>query len=221
VLNRNTGATTEEKGNTGRVGAGLNATIDRLTAGGFSGYFSETVDSVMARFHGADSLASIVKFTPELRGYQHGSDYVTIPLQVIVPRTIWRNKPQRFATEFGNLYFAQPGNTSYAITAVGDLYMNFGVAGIMFGSLLLGAFFRFVYELLVNRSDRSDVGLFVYIALYSQLVIVVESELAPVIGQILKATLVLAFISWFMSVAFEGQTQRRAGEMRIRRAGVV
>lgn len=72
-----------------------------------------------------------------------------------IPRIIWNDKP--VASEprkYSDLYFNY-GETSFAITPIGDLLRNYGPIGIPIGMFLFGIVIRFIYRALVENQPRS------------------------------------------------------------------
>ena len=72
-----------------------------------------------------------------------------------VPRMLWNDKP--LASEprkYSELYF-DFGESSFAITPMGDLLRNFGQIGIPIGMLLFGIVLRFLYRALVEDQPQT------------------------------------------------------------------
>jgi hypothetical protein len=152
------------------------------------------------RFHGVDSVAAVLKYTPEVREFQHGANWLLfVPPFTFVPRAVWDEKPVAFNQDFAPTYFGRDYFTDVhiAVFAVSDLYMNFAWPGLLLGAVLLGAMFRFVYEYLIVRSQRSDVGVFLYGLFFVQLANI-ELELATPLSQCVKSLPFLLALVWFM-----------------------
>lgn len=67
-----------------------------------------------------------------------------------IPRVIWTDKPSASdPRKFSDLYFNY-GESSFAITPVGDLLRNYGVIGIPIGMFILGFLLRIIYRALVD-----------------------------------------------------------------------
>lgn len=82
-----------------------------------------------------------------------------------IPRIFWRDKPSASdPRKYSDLYFNY-GENSFAITAVGDLLRNFGVPGVFFGMLILGAILRFLFVALVQSGEFSFWRLTLYFML--------------------------------------------------------
>jgi hypothetical protein len=71
-----------------------------------------------------------------------------------IPRIIWNEKP--VASEprkYSDLYFNY-GETSFAITPIGDLVRNYGPIGVPVGMFLFGIVIRFMYRALIEDQPR-------------------------------------------------------------------
>jgi hypothetical protein len=67
-----------------------------------------------------------------------------------IPRIVWNEKPTvSDARRFSDLYF-NFAESSFGITAVGDLLRNFGIIGVPLGMLLLGFILRIIYAALIE-----------------------------------------------------------------------
>lgn len=82
-----------------------------------------------------------------------------------IPRIIWKEKPAASdPRKYSDLYFNY-GETSFAITPVGDLLRNFGIIGVPIGMFVLGLFLRFFYSALVEGQPASIWRLTMYFML--------------------------------------------------------
>lgn len=112
-----------------------------------------TVGSVLAETVGSGNdlflpLAGLAGAVPGQLPYLDGASYLEVPA-FLVPRALWSGKPQgAIATLTTEI---DPGNSGLAFPEFGEMYANFGLPGVMIGSLLLGA----LIELLSRRFTRS------------------------------------------------------------------
>lgn len=68
-----------------------------------------------------------------------------------IPRVIWPDKPVASdPRRYSDLYF-NFGESSFAITPIGDLLRNFGPWGVPIGMLFLGIILRIIYRALVEK----------------------------------------------------------------------
>lgn len=110
------------------------------------------------------SLAAYV--TPDTIPYRYGHDYFRLPLYILIPRVIWPGKPNLSGSiQFSIDYAGERPDTinSTAVTLFGDLYLNFGLPGILGGMFLLGILYRQVYQSF--RDANSERRLVLYLAL--------------------------------------------------------
>lgn len=72
-----------------------------------------------------------------------------------IPRIVWEEKPSASdPRKFSDLYF-NFGESSFAITPVGDLLRNYGIIGIPIGMFILGLLLRICYRALVEGQPPS------------------------------------------------------------------
>lgn len=186
----------------GHIEAGTRGAASYLVSGGFKGYASASLGALMRRSNGVDSLALVEKYTPRVRPYQYGLTYIALPAEAYVPRALWPSKPKPLAGDFARYYMGRPSDTTnFAITNLGDLYINFSIWGIIVGALVLGVVYRLLHHVLVERTRASDAGLLLYIPLCIWIVTGVEQELMPVFSQVLKAIPILLVLVAFTCVA--------------------
>lgn len=104
-------------------------------------------------------LAVVIAKYQELKPYEEGydldnnisKDLVT----TFIPRFIWTNKPVASDPRlYSELYFDY-GETSFAITPMGDLIRNFGFIGVPLGMMLLGIILRIIHESLITNQPFS------------------------------------------------------------------
>jgi hypothetical protein len=131
--------------------------------------------------------------------------YLKIPLIAFVPRVVWPDKPViQAGAVFGRLFFiplqyqSSLDSISIGMYHIGDLYVTFGVIGVLIGMCVLGCVYRLFYQLF-DPTRSSDVGMkFLYIVALFPLVNGFESDIPTTWGNLLKSLLVWALIKvWF------------------------
>lgn len=114
--------------------------------------------NVAERLDIVSSLAVVVSNYEQLAPYEESfgldnniwKDTVTF----LIPRIIWNEKPVASdPLKYSDLYFDY-GDNAFAITPMGDLLRNFGVAGVPIGMLILGILLRTTYRTLVEDQPR-------------------------------------------------------------------
>jgi hypothetical protein len=86
----------------------------------------------------------------------HPGETLQWAAQAVVPRALFGSKhdPGTFGNDFGRAYgvvLPVDHRTSYAVTQPGELYLNFGVLGILFGMPVIGGLFRVLSSYLRER----------------------------------------------------------------------
>lgn len=106
---------------------------------------------------GAVTFSDVVERTPGEIPFLRGDSYRPL-LTGIVPRLVWRDKPEeRFGQRFGHRYrYITPDDqaTSWSTPWITEAYANFGAAGTVVVMLLIGAFLGFASRLL-NATEMS------------------------------------------------------------------
>jgi hypothetical protein len=82
----------------------------------------------------------------ERDGYQMGAT-MEYAAYAFIPRVIWPEKPSVSKGDWFNKYVGAAPGTSLGITAVGELYWNFGVLGVVIGMFVLGCGFGILWRL--------------------------------------------------------------------------
>lgn len=110
-----------------------------------------------------ERLAQIVTFvwvvvlTPDAVAYWEGESYEPI-FWKFVPRAFYPDKPDEVSGgTFGHRYgFVEPFDytTSINLPQIVEFYINFGIPGVLLGSLLLGVFYRVVHSMFVHPAAR-------------------------------------------------------------------
>jgi len=140
--------------------------------------------SLISRFYGIDSLTIIIRDTPEVMNYQYGATFASLAV-VWIPRQIWPEKPiVTFGKTFAQTYFRERfEGTGIAAspTILGEAYINFHFAGMLWISLLCGLFVRGVYEYLIHLNFGPP-AVFVYSCVFLFLFKFWESAIAGIIS---------------------------------------
>ena len=157
-------------------------------------YINYALTLVMERQQSMDRLASIIAQTPQPNPYLLGYDFITIPCNLI-PTFIWTEKPR---PEDGKIFDFKYWHSSFqgnaGATFIGDLYMNFGIYGIIIGMFMAGIFIRFIYLYLVKFTHGSSPGLFYYMIFLTSLPRVMSEGEIGSLGHLLKLSVYYLFI---------------------------
>jgi hypothetical protein len=144
------GGVTIQRMLTDPVGA-LNLVTSFASESDLGDWLGQGFEATMVRIDSQGVIAVLVRDTPRVSPFLHGKTLLLFPI-AFVPRILWAEKPEtgtgRFIT---HVYGSGPHIDSHtASTQIGDYYINFGVAGVIVGMLLLGVTIRLTHESLIR-----------------------------------------------------------------------
>jgi oligosaccharide repeat unit polymerase len=138
-----------------------------------------TVGSVVTASVGANNLflpmAGLASTVPSQIPYLDGTSYLETAA-FLVPRVLWNNKPTGSIVRLTETI--DPGDSGLAFPEFAEMYANFGLPGVVIGSLLLGA----LIELLSGRLARSTSireSVFIAVCAAIPLYIFTRGDVAP------------------------------------------
>jgi type IV secretory pathway VirB2 component (pilin) len=167
--------------------------------GNFSSNFANfTSNSVFSRIDQSIVFSRIIEMDEP---FLYGRSFLNFFISLGPPRFIWEDKPViSEGSDFGHRsgLLAPDVKSTVGVTMVGDLYMNFGLAGVILGMFLIGIFFRFIYEYLINRTNISFSGVAFYIFFWLNTVKGMEDRIALVYAGLVKLFIILLAINYFL-----------------------
>jgi Putative O-antigen polymerase len=147
------------------------------------------VDPLLDRSYQFDAATMIVDKTRSVSDYRLGSTLDDL-LWFYVPRQWWPDKPVSFGYGFAAEFFPGGSQTaSYTPSMVGELYLDFGVLGVIFGFYLFGLVLRACYEAFAVR--RTYLATAVYVIVLFRLTNMVEGPVSTHIEFLLAEILPL------------------------------
>ncbi len=156
-------------------------------------------------------IGLIVRYTPNPFPYRMGAAYLRLPATVLIPRIVWPGKP---VDDLGyimtrdyvglNAYAAQ--FSSSAPTIFGDLYMNFGVAGVAVGMALLGLLAGLLFSAI---SPNLSPGRLLYYYVVFLVLTNLEADLNGTIQTIGEALFVIWILNWLMGLTHGSMLPQR------------
>ena len=152
-------------------------------------------------------MAYLLEQTPQRIPYWWGETYFPLLVKP-VPRAIYPNKPEDVA-EFrrvGQSYALLPAGNEinlFKVHQMGEMYINFGIVGVLVGMLILGALCRTLYRLFFH-SGATAVTMAAGALIMTRLLLGMEDWASPVWGFILwyAVLLVLLWAAMYLAQRF-------------------
>jgi DNA polymerase III beta subunit, N-terminal domain len=150
------------------------------------------------RLYGYESLTLAIRYTPSENPYLEGATLQNLAAG-LVPRVLWPEKPKiGIGYWFSVNYWGTPPGVPVVpqtITHPGELYIDFGIAGLIVGLAVLGFWYRFAWE--ATRPRESATAALLYTLIFVT-VIDVDRDLPLVyvtlVQRLATATLLIALI---------------------------
>ncbi len=170
---------------------GLSAVIGIVR--GVSGSRSVTLQSVSQQAFERDELfaplAGLTIVLPSETPYLHGKSYTETPV-FVVPRALWPGKPKGEISSVTKLF--DPGNAGLAFPEYGEMYANFGLPGVIIGSILFGLLVEWLWIRFATSESLPE----------AVLLAVVFSILAELFVRGATAPMLVTFLGYFGATAF-------------------
>lgn len=126
------------------------------------------LDVALSSTVGSNNLLALGKTSvildkvPQTMPYKLGETY-TYFIVAPIPRSIWPSKPNvKIGRELASTVFGVGKYTGVPPGAVGELYLNFGVAGVIFGMFVWGVLMRLFYNKYGSRGVSGTDTLIIY-----------------------------------------------------------
>jgi hypothetical protein len=158
--------------------------------------------STVDRMNNLNTMAAIITDTPSRQPHMHGETYMPL-LTKFIPRFLWPEKPlentgNSWGVRYG--YLSKGTGTSFNLPWVPEMYMNFGLIGVLVLSALVGVGFAWFSRLFwIKASDPSSYafGMVIGMPLFY-----VEGNLSLVAGKLIISALSLVIFGWVISGIF-------------------
>jgi hypothetical protein len=163
------------------------------------------------RLYGYESLALAIRYTPSEIPYLEGATLQNLAAG-LVPRVLWPEKPE-IGTGYWfsvNYWGTPPGVpvVPQTITHPGELYIDFGITGIIVGLAILGLWYRFAWEATRPRESATAALLYTLILVT---VVDVDRDLPLVYVTLVQRVVTAALLIALIEAARRLITSRRNG----------
>jgi hypothetical protein len=152
-------------------GTALGLVADYASEYDLGDYLTVGLVATSHRVNGLGILSVIVRDTPDRVPYQGGWTIGYIFLSY-VPRVLWPDKPYMTWGQWVTDNYTAPGMNVKSATGSswpGELYLNFGIPGVILGMIVLGIYLRWLHEYVFPPSNPIPFVLFAVVVLYSTL----------------------------------------------------
>jgi len=167
---------------------------------------TEPLATTSHRLYGFDSMTLVVRHTPSQIPYRLGATMEGLWTGV-VPRILWPDKPNiGIGYWFAVHYWGTPAGVEQVpqtVTHPGELYIDFGLIGVIVGMALLGLWYRLAYAAL--RPAESGTAAVVYTILLLT-VVSVDRDLPLVYVTLLQRMVVVGLL--LTALALLGRLRR-------------
>jgi hypothetical protein len=119
----------------------------------------------------------------ERDGYQMGAT-MEYAAYAFIPRVIWPEKPNVSKGDWFNKYVGAAPGTSLGITAVGELYWNFGVPGVVMGMFLLGCGFGVLWRMAGTNPLARPLHMLLYVIITVNSMVDMPQAVSVLVAQV-------------------------------------
>jgi oligosaccharide repeat unit polymerase len=176
-------------------GGGLSSAALQL-----NGDASTTWLAVLNRSSGTDIVGIVFDRIEETRNYRYFWPSFVEAATILVPRSIWQDKPTPLGIQFGGEFMFDylmwrdkavgEAVGGFSPTAVGFFYWQGGYVGIIFGMLILGIIAAAIYEYL-SIAGANYAHLLIYVTLMSVFPIFAEAPQEALNNSVIRLTFLL------------------------------
>ena len=131
-----------------------------------------------------------------------------IPFYPFIPRFMWKSKPVLMRAGKLSLVLGAGSETATALTYPGDLYVDYGVGGMVVGMFLLGVIGQVFTNWITGPYEKRD--LFFYTAMFVGLANVMEGEAFPAWSGLIRNVVLVGALTY----AIYGGRRARASPRR-------
>lgn len=150
------------------------------------------------RMHALDSLAVISKQTEEGGEFKRGETLLLLPYS-FVPRIFWSNKPIiPLGRYFAKEYLGKE-NVSIGVSAIGDLYWNFGIFSVIIGMIVFGLALKYSSLILETKSMTPSKALILSLILYYIAIDFVLESIAAALSGLIKTIIFVIPIIYYLN----------------------
>ncbi len=167
-------------------------------------FHEENLKATVTRINQGWIIAAIMNYTPRMTPFADGETIKEALFASFLPRFLAPNKVKAGGQEnfmrFTGRYLRE--GTSMNLSILGEGYANFGIFGGGIFIFLVGAFYNFFYNYILQRTSINPTLLFWIPLLFLQ-VVKAEGDFAISLNHLVKSTIVVAGLFWAIPYFFK------------------
>ena len=149
-------------------------------------------NTFLGEFPQFDWLAILIDNVPSVIPYQYGKTFLEFFPQFI-PRMIWPNKPLPIEYRVTRTIAGYESGSPFTI--IGEMYLNFQWAGVVFGMFFLGILTKMAYRKFMS-TKKTPFSILVYACFFSNLVHFYTRSFAPMLFFFVLSVIPLLIAYW-------------------------
>jgi hypothetical protein len=168
-------------------------------------------ETFFGRFYGTDSFMVVLDATDQGYPPQWGKTMDDL-LYFYVPRVLWPDKPESYALAFGREFLgatSEAGQTFFTPTLPGELYLNFGIVGLLAGGLATGLLLWELYRKLVVLPNRGLEHLLLYAVIMPFVALLLSGPIATILEYIIMRCACFGAFFWAARFALQLKLKKR------------
>jgi len=166
------------------------------TGSGTTGYFRNGVTLTLRRTDELTSLAWVYSIRPGILWMQTKQYWWLLPVYPFIPRVLWPSKPiDDMGRQFTRVLTGREKYGGTAVTYPGDLYLEYGLPGIVAGMFILGLVSQWFTGLIREPIEKR--GLFIYVCLFPSMM-TIEPDVFGFWVVVIKWFVILSILAWLI-----------------------
>lgn len=150
-----------------------------------------------------ENFAIAISKTPDSIPYKNGGTFLSAASNFI-PRFLWSNKvaynfDSVFSTEYAGWLSTEGGSVVTGATVIGELYINFGIIGVVIGMFLIGLLCKSIYKNLIGTQAVGDLKILAYYFILMSLVWS-EVSLGTLLFNVTTRTVIVIAVALFLRI---------------------
>ncbi len=195
----------ESRMNSGDYVGQVSKTIEYLTTKDTTVIISEGFVTLAERIDNLSALGVAVANYEKLAPYESNfgieNNILNDLYTSFIPRFVWADKPSTSDPRaYSDLYFNYSEN-SFAVTPFGDLLRNFGPIGVPLGMMIIGLYFRIIYEMFIKTKSPTIWKRVVYFVLLT--VVSFEAFYATIFPMFIRSVFILVFSLFIANIVIK------------------